>query len=403
MRHDQWPTAVPALTFGQAFDPKRNAFGFLRLLLAVLVIFSHAYTLGGFGQDPIQTATKGQYSIGLLAVAMFFVLSGFLICRSACGSLSIGRFLWHRFLRIFPGYWVCLIFCACVFAPFVALVEFHAPLRVFSAPWDSPLSFIWKNAAVIHANGLSLSGVLLMNPTSIAGLLRNNPFPFVINGSLWTLPFEVACYVCAAGLAAIGAFRRPLFLLFFVTGGLGGLYGLLCLDPKSFQQCFPYPGLDSLVTLTLFFFAGCLCFLYREVIPNSRAAFFVCLVAAGASLSFGVFGLLAPVTLTYICLWLAFRLPLPNADARGDFSYGAYIYAFPAQQGLALLHVNAGGFLLYFVASLLLTSVLAFLSYRLVEGPCLKLKNWGWRSQCPRQPTQCAEPGRALVGTVSAG
>jgi CRISPR-associated Cas5-like protein len=88
----------------------------------------------------------------------------------------------------------------------------------------------------------------------------------------------------------------------------------------------------------------------------------------------GVFGLVAPVAMTYGFLWLAFAMPFGRFETKGDFSYGTYIYAFPVQQGLALLHIHEEGFGLYFTSSLLLTSVLAFLSYRLIEAPCLRLK-----------------------------
>ena len=84
--------------------------------------------------------------------------------------------------------------------------------------------------------------------------------------------------------------------------------------------------------------------------------------------------MVAPIALTYAFLWLAFTLPFARFDTKGDFSYGTYIYAYPVQQGLALLRLHEEGFVLYFTCSLLLTSVLAFLSYRLIEAPCLRLK-----------------------------
>ena len=366
--------ATARLSFAQAFDPKNNAFGFLRLALAVLVIFSHSYPLGGFGIDRLESYTGGRYTIGLVSVAMFFVLSGFLICRSASNSRTVFRFLWHRFLRIFPAYWVCLVMCACVFAPLVAYIEFDTFLRVFSAPRNSPQDFMIGNAALFHFNHLSISGILLPTPTSIAGLLSQNPMPRVINGSLWTLPFEVTCYLGVALLAATGVLRRAKGTIIALYAGLWGLYAFDCLDPKGFWQCFPYVGMKSFVMLSLFFTAGCAAFLYREKIPYSRAAFAISLLLVAASLPLGIFGLIAPIAMTYAFLWLAFALPFARFDRKGDFSYGTYIYAFPVQQGLALIRIQDEGFALYFTCSLLLTSVLAVLSYRLIEAPSLRLK-----------------------------
>jgi peptidoglycan/LPS O-acetylase OafA/YrhL len=374
VRSTNFLTAQGRRTFDQAFDPKNNAFGFLRLALAFLVIFGHSFPLGGFGIDRLAALTEGRYATGSLAVAMFFVLSGFLICRSASASRSVPRFLWHRFLRIFPAYWVCLVVCGCVFAPLMALAEFGTFSRVFSASWNSSQSFIMTNAGLFHLNGFSIGGILFIRPNSIAGLLSHNPVPGVINGSLWTLPFEVSCYLAVAALAVVGVLRRARFVVLGLFAGLWCFHAFDCLNPDGFWQRFPYPGMKLLVMLCLFFFAGCLCFLYREKIPHSTAIFVISLVVLGGSLPLRVFGLIAPIAMTYAFLWLAFALPFGRFDRKGDFSYGAYIYAFPVQQGMALLRIPEEGFGLYFTSSLLLTSVLAFLSYRLIEAPCLRLK-----------------------------
>ena len=79
--------------------------------------------------------------------------------------------------------------------------------------------------------------------------------------------------------------------------------------------------------------------------------------------------------MSYAFLWLAFNLPFSRFDAKGDYSYGTYIYAFPVQQALALSGVQEDGWTAYFAWSLVVTAALAFLSYRLVEAPCLRWKN----------------------------
>ena len=361
-------------TFDQAFDPRNNAFGFLRLTLAVLVIYSHCFHLGGFGRDRLATLTDGRFAFGSLSVAMFFVLSGFLICRSASVSPSVPRFLWHRFLRIFPAYWVCLVVCGCVFAPLIAFVEFDTFTHVFSTPRNSAQTFMLSNAGLFHLNGFSIGGILFIRPNSIAGLLSQNPVPGVMNGSLWSLPFEISCYLAVAALAAVGVLRRARFVVLGLFAALWCFYAFDCIDPDGFWRCFPYPGMKLLVMLCLFFCAGCVCFLYRARIPYSTVLFVVSLVVLGGSLPLKVFGLIAPVAMTYAFFWVAFSLPFKRFDSKGDFSYGTYIYAFPAQQGMALLGVQENGFALYFISSWLLTSVFAFLSYRLIEAPCLRLK-----------------------------
>jgi peptidoglycan/LPS O-acetylase OafA/YrhL len=324
--------------------------------------------------DRLAALTDGRYAIGSLSVATFFVLSGFLICRSASVSSSVPRFFWHRFLRIFPAYWVCLVVCGCVLAPLMAFVEFGTLTHVFFTPRNSSQSFMLSNAGLFHLNGLSIGGILFIRPNSIAGLLSHNPVPGVMNGSLWSLPFEISCYLAVAALAAVGVLRRARFVVLGLFAALWCLYAFDCIDPNGFWQCFPYAGMKLLVMLCLFFSAGCVCFLYREKIPHSTTIFIISLVALGGSLPSRVFGLIAPIAMTYAFLWVAFALPFGHFDRKGDFSYGTYIYAFPVQQGMALLGIQEKGFALYFISSLLLTSVFAFLSYRLIEAPCLRLK-----------------------------
>ena len=336
------------ITFADQFDPKNNAFGFLRLVLAVSVIFSHSFSIGGFGRDALETLTKDRQTIGLVAVGMFFVLSGFLITRSAAGPVSVARFLWHRFLRIFPGYWVCLIVCGCVFAPYFAYVE-HGTLRyALSASQTSPQAYILHNAGVLHLNGFSLPGVLNVHPQSIAGLLSHNPVRFLINGSLWTLPIEVVCYLAIAVLAFSGVLRRcriGVLILFAVSWAL---YIYYCRWPESFRSSFPYRIFHIVLPLCGFFLAGSVCFLFRETIRCSVWIFVACIGAVVASFPLNLYGVVAPICLSYAFLWLAFSLPFSRFDRKGDYSYGIYIYAFPVQQALFLSGVHDDGWVAYF-------------------------------------------------------
>ena len=398
--HSQLSTrALP--TLAEAFDPRKNAIAFLRMVLASMVIFSHSFALGGFGSDPLAKITYNKEHFGFLGVSMFFVLSGFLITRSAAQGNSPLRFLWHRFLRILPGYWVALAFCAFIMAPIYARLEFGTFLRVFKAPWDRPTSYFLGNMFMFHCNFSSVKGVLALYPSSIAHLLGRNPFPWEVNGSLWSLPYECLCYlgVAAVTLARPLNNRRSLAVLGLAV--LYGLYALNCLNPRLFEQSFPCPGFVVLVIMAMYFLIGSVCFLYREKIPASPVLFVFCLVVCAVSIVYGILPLTAPIVIPYLFLWLACKLPFTRFDARGDFSYGTYIYAFPVQQGLALAHVNAAGLGTFFIGSFCLTLALAVLSYHCVEAPCLRLKNISFpvifdRSAAKVAPLRTCEAARPL-------
>src|SRR5688572_31383048 len=284
--------SAPCPTFSDAFDPKRNAFAFLRMVFALLVIISHSYPLGAFGLDPIALITEGQHTPGEIGVALFFLLSGFLITRSSLRSHSIGRFLWHRFLRIFPGYWICLLVTAFAFSPLFELIK-HGD---FSA--DSALAYVRGNWAMFHLNEWSIGGIMNLHPSTIGQALNDNPQPSGINGSLWSLPYECVCYLVLALLGSLGVLRRCRFGLVVPYGVLWALYAFSCLDAEYFRECFPAPWVQPIVMLALYFSAGCVCYLYRESIPASKILFAASVLLLAVGLTFGSFALVAPIAMS---------------------------------------------------------------------------------------------------------
>ena len=93
-------------TLEQSFDWRSNSLNFLRLVLATLVIFTHASQLSLPGSENLWGL--GKAAIGTVAVYCFFGISGFLIARSAVQNGAL-EYFWKRFLRIFPAFWVCLL------------------------------------------------------------------------------------------------------------------------------------------------------------------------------------------------------------------------------------------------------------------------------------------------------
>ncbi len=122
-----------------------NSIDFLRVMLALAVIVSHCYLLGG-----IQVGAVGRIlqisKWGEIAVGGFFFLSGILVTRSYLSCASIWRYLWHRCLRILTGFWVCLAVTAFVFGPFVALLEKSALTGYRLVGADGALVYISSNS-----------------------------------------------------------------------------------------------------------------------------------------------------------------------------------------------------------------------------------------------------------------
>ncbi|MGL4395583.1 MAG: acyltransferase family protein [Hyphomicrobium sp.] len=86
-----------------------RVFGGLRLLLAVLVLVQH--TLHAMAPRWVED-WLAPYGVGSMAVLVFFVLSGFIVCEAAerFYRQRAGAFLVNRMLRIYPSYLIALVF-----------------------------------------------------------------------------------------------------------------------------------------------------------------------------------------------------------------------------------------------------------------------------------------------------
>ncbi|MBC3843842.1 acyltransferase family protein [Streptacidiphilus sp. 4-A2] len=107
-------------TLDRVLSGRANSFGFLRLMLALSVVYPRYPLSTVTGEDPLWRFSGEQTDIGKLAVIGFFVLSGFMITASG-RRLTTGRYAWHRALRIFPGLWVTVLVTALVVAPLLYL------------------------------------------------------------------------------------------------------------------------------------------------------------------------------------------------------------------------------------------------------------------------------------------
>ena len=363
-------------TVDSAFITPDNSFGFLRLLFAFAVLVSHSLPIGYGRDDPGIGLSHGQTGLGEVAILGFFTISGFLITRSG-SRLPLPRYLWHRGLRILPGFWVCLLVTALVVAPVAALIS--------GTDLSGQVSYILNNAFVkIRQYGIG--------ETFLDTPYGERTGTSVVNGSLWSLFYELLCYLLVAGLALTGVLRRARWAVAVLAAGL------LALIVRDFLRAPEIPGpqgahepflgiaaLDaySLIYLTYIFLLGALFELYRRrIVLNDFGAIVAALTVAG-TVQFGGFAVLGYPAFAYLVLWLAVRLPAPfrRIGRHSDYSYGFYIYAFPVQQSLALLGVPDQGLLVYVVAATAGTFALAIPSWHLVEKPAMALKNWSPRRQ----------------------
>lgn len=228
-------------TLGTLFDPRNNSIGAMRFICAGLVLVGHSFPFGGYGTDPLLLLTNNQTAIGRWPVDVFFILSGFLLAMSLERS-TLPDYARNRFLRIYPAYWVCLLVCGIA-----------VPLA-FGAAAD--FDFITR--------GLPL---ILYVRQEIPGVFENNPINS-INGVLWTLPVELACYISLPIIAALGLLnRRGSLLIVTVTALAFWLQIYFAADLLAINSMLG--PIVSPLRLGTFFYCGVLAWLWRDAIAVS--------------------------------------------------------------------------------------------------------------------------------------
>lgn len=208
----------------------------------------------------------------------------------------------------------------------------------------------------------------------LPGVFDGNPNPRIVNGQLWTLPYEMICYGMISGFAFIRVVRRAsLFLpVLFVLNVTLLAYEVT----KPVQVRFNVmTGLE----LVQCFLYGIALYLYRaKTIWSGRAAF-ACLAVTLVLLTprFQLWGdYVAPAFAAYFTVYMGLLQPRRlRFIASGDYSYGIFLYGYPMQQVVAAL-TGAWGQNAYinFVLAMPLTLAVAMFSWWCVEKPSLKLR-----------------------------
>lgn len=338
------PTVAAALASG------RNGFTGLRLGLASAVVASHAFSVatGAAGDEPLARATG--YTLGEHAVNGFFAVSGFLVTMS-CDRRGARDYAIARTLRILPGLVAATLLVSLVLGPAMTRLPLSAYLQ------DPGLwSFVRGTLTTFKSNA------------ALPGVFEANPYRAPL-GTVWTLKYEVLCYlgVLAAALCGLTRWRLPVLLL---VAGLA-----LALASIGAARGTDLPkGLETALRLPLIFSAGACLYLWRESLRISGAAL-ACLSAGAVVLvRTPAYPPLMFLAEAYGAVWLALG-PMAREffDPKADLSYGIYLYGWPVQQSLHALWPAPTGLALL-APALLLTLPVAALSWYGIERPALSLK-----------------------------
>jgi peptidoglycan/LPS O-acetylase OafA/YrhL len=215
----------------------------------------------------------------------------------------------------------------------------------------------------------------------LPGAFAGNPYPWAVNGSLWTLPIELKFYVGCLVAGVFGLLRRP--WRFNVA-----LFAAVVLF-EWHPDWFPVrPEIDIVRTFALAFALGAFAWVNRHRLPLSPWLALVALVVLFANpLGFGR-GVYFHVLVAYVLLVFALHpaLRIPAFNRLGDYSYGLYVYSFPIQQMLIYRWADVTSVTLFWTA-FPITLALAIVSWHVLEARMLRLKR--------------AFPGAAEHGTAT--
>lgn len=334
--------------------PEANNFGLIRLGLALAVLVSHAFYFktGTPTAEPL-TGWTG-HSLGEHGVQVFFFLSGLLVAQSLAHSRGLADFGLARALRIFPGLLVCVLLTAFVLGPMFTTLDVSAYFR-------DPGLFRYIARTASLSTGLA----------PLPGVFETLPAAGIVNMSVWTLKYEVLCYILLAMAGLAGLFNARWRTLATVLLAVF-IAAVFIEPPKSVEG---YTAADNVRYFSLFFGSGVLAYLLRDVLVLDWRIWALLGGVFYAALGTNVGELGTALFLGYGALMLA-ALPARTSRRfanRYDLSYGVYIYACPVQQ--AVVQVLPGWTIgAQILLSAAIVMVLAFLSWVLVERPALALR-----------------------------
>lgn len=317
------PLSTPS-TIGQT--ARLDTIDHLRGLAAVIVCFNHlGHALPPFIEHSITSPW------GRTGVQIFFVISGFIIPYSLFrGKYTIGhcgQFLWKRFLRLYPPFFLALLF--------TFLASTAAATIKSAPPVNTPLEWI-------------KSALLLMTP-------GENPV-------FWSLGVE-AVYYLFIGLTfpLLFAAKRSTRLLSF---GACAILGLLCSNHVPMTVHLP------------FFLAGfAVCYWALGMESRFVAATLACASIALAFPFFTAPKLVAGVfAVVALCSFIPFHLGRAGKFF-GDISYSFYLIHFPIAVkivNLAQPKLPAYTHPLLMCVAFAVAVLVAFLMYKVIEVPATR-------------------------------
>jgi peptidoglycan/LPS O-acetylase OafA/YrhL len=332
-----------------------NNLNALRLLAAFGVVTSHCALLRSGHESAEPLANLTYFNLGDYALIVFFFISGLTVSASFARSHSLADFVLARVLRIWPALFAVVLLTVFVVAPYFSTVPLHT---FFNDPaWQAML----------------VKTFVLSGPVgTLPGLFDSNPLPSIVNGSPWTLRFEVICYavLVLGSLTAtrLGASIKAIWIpVATIAAGLA-----MIIKPAGDVAT----TLDHLLRFWFAFGLGAMTYQFRAFIPHPTQVAGLWVAVTGAIFIVSI-GSAAECVAAILFVGAAtlFVAGIPSVRLRRltnryDLSYGVYITAWPMTQILVAKSPGLS-FATMLAVIMAMSLALAFVSWVYIEKPAM--------------------------------
>jgi len=344
------------MVLGEKLDLAKGrptGFDYMRLLLAFSVLWIHTARVT-YGDDLFLWETPLRPFIKSV-LPMFFALSGFLVAGSLARSKTLISFLGNRFIRIYPALAVEVLLAAFI-------------LGAIYTEYD--LSNYFTDAQ-FFAYLLNVTGHIHFN---LPGVFLNNPDAAMVNGQLWTVPFELECYVAIAVLFLLGVVRRRVLALVATAALIVGFGLARYWKHESNWASMPTTASGNLLIGA--FLVGVTIYLYKDKILWDVRIFIASVAVILWAYWFSSFGdFVAIPAIGYVTVFLGLTSPRKLGVLQGaDYSYGVFLYGYPIQQAFVALGPWAHNWWLNGIVCSLIVTCFAAFSWHFIERPALGLR-----------------------------
>ena len=328
------------MTLYNLLKKENNNLDIFRVIAALAVIYGHAYSLTpDAGKKDFLFVLTSHEDSSAFAVKIFFFLSGLVVTNSLLEKKKILPFIIARFFRIWPALIITVLISSLILGPILSNLSLQ---DYFSSP--QPYWYIYNN-------------IKLSTDFNLPGVFIDNPYKNTVNGSLWTIPYEIAAYSVLLALYNLQIFKFKslsiiILLLIFLDliNGANWLFMGNMLVGKMFF-CFSLGSVFATykshiqIHLSMTLSIWILYYIFRGI-PYDLAIFYLA-------------SFMTILHISSLNILVKYKLKF-------DISYGIYLWGFPIQQIMAK-YFSDYGIRFHQISSMIIVCILGYISWQYIE------------------------------------